>query len=110
MLWLYWSIDMLLFFYIFALVIQIVMFAGCLKKHVRVRWSLLFLCELCALTAAVYFSIYYNALPGDGMMPGLTYFAETMYSMAGAVVYLCMLLVSVLACVIVKLKARNCHE
>ena len=41
------------------------------------------------------------------MMPGLTYFAETMYSMAGAVVYLCMLLVSVLACVIIKLKHKQ---
>lgn len=98
---------MLLFFYLLALAIQIVMFAGCLKKPVRVRWSLLFLCELCALTAAVYFSIYYNALPGTGMMPGLTYFAETMYSMAGAVVYLCMLVISVLACVIVKLKHKQ---
>ena len=98
---------MLLFCYIAALVIQIIMFAGCLKKPVRVRWSLLYLCELCALTAAVYFSIYYNALPGNGVMPGLTYFAETMYSMAGAVVYLCMLLVSVLACVIMKLKSKN---
>jgi drug/metabolite transporter (DMT)-like permease len=97
---------MLLFCYILALALQLVMLAGCLKKPVRVRWSLLFLCELCALTAAVYFSIYYNALPGDGMMPGLTYFAETLYSMAGAVVYLGMLLVSVLACVIVKLRNR----
>ncbi len=101
---------MLLFFYLLALAIQIVMFVGCLKKPVRVRWSLLFLCELCALTAAVYFSTYYNALPGYGMMPGLTYFAETLYSAAGAVVYLCMLLVSVLACVIVKLKSKNNGE
>lgn len=98
---------MLLFFYLLALAIQIVMFAGCLKKPVRIRWSLLFLCELCALTAAVYFSIYYNFLPGYGMMPGLTYFAETMYSMAGAVVYLCMLVLSVLACVIMKLKHKK---
>jgi len=98
---------MLLFFYLLALVIQIVMFAGCLKKPVRIRWSLLFLCELCALTAAVYFSFYYNSLPGNGMMPGLTYFAETMYSMAGAVVYLCMLVLSVLACVIMKLKHKK---
>lgn len=98
---------MLLFFYLLALAIQIVMYAGCLQKPVRVRWSMLFLCELCALTAAVYFTYYYNALPGYGMMPGLTYFAETMYSMAGAAVYFCMLLVSVLTCVILKLKHKN---
>ncbi len=101
---------MLLFFYVLALVIQIFLLIGCLKKPVRVRWSLLFLCELCALTSAVYFSFYYNSLPGYGMMPGLTYFSETMYSMAGAVVYLCMLLVSVLACVIMKLKAGKFDE
>jgi len=95
---------MLLLFYLLALAIQIVMFAGCLKKPVRVRWSMLFLCELCALTAAVYFSIYYNSLPGYGMMPGLTYFAEALYSMVGAVGYLGMLILSVLACLIVKLK------
>lgn len=98
---------MLLFFYILALAVQIFLFVGCLKKPVRLYWSLLFLSELCALTAAVYFSICYNSLPGVGMMPGLTYFAETLYSMGAAVVYLCMLLVSVLACVIVKLRGRN---
>ncbi|MBQ8187905.1 MAG: hypothetical protein IJ037_13705 [Clostridia bacterium] len=98
---------MILFFYFLALAIQLVMFVGCLKKPVRVRWSLLFLSELCALTAAVYFSIYYNSLPGVGMMPGLTYFAETLSSMGAVVVYLCMLLVSVLACVIVKLRNRS---
>ena len=98
---------MLLFFYLLALAIQIVMYAGCLKMPVRVRWSMLFLCEMCALTAAVYFTCYYNALPGYGMMPGLTYFTETLASMAGAVVYLCMLLVSVLSCVILKLKYKK---
>lgn len=98
---------MLLFFYLLALAIQIVMFAGCLKKPVRIRWSMLFLCELCAMTSAVYFTYYYNALSGYGMMPGLTYFAETLYSMACAAVYLCMLLVSVLTCVILKLKQKQ---
>ena len=97
---------MLLFFYVLAWALQILMLVGCLKKPVRVRWSMLFLCELCALTASVYFSVYYNALPGFGMMPGLTYFAETLYSMAGVVVYLAMLLLSVLACVMMKLKHK----
>ena len=49
------------------------------------------------LAAAVGLTKYFDALPGTGMMPGLTWFAHTFYSMGAAALYGVLLCVTVLA-------------
>lgn len=69
-------------------------------------WYFLYGVEAISVLVAVLLTVYYNSLPGQGSMPGLTYFAETCCSFCAAVVFGVMLLCSVLAAGIVKRKKR----
>ena len=80
--------DILLpIFYIVLLLVQIVLFIlGC-RKSTKKRWIILCAIELLSCAGALLCMAYYDSLPGSGMMPGLTYFAEVVYSFFAAIAY-----------------------
>lgn len=86
--------------YLVLLLLQIFLLVVNIRKPLKKRWILLFVAEAISEAAAVLLMQYYNELPGTGMMPGLTYFAQTMYSMAAAAVYASMLVVSFIVMVV----------
>lgn len=88
--------TVLLIAYILVLLALTALLVLCLKRGGARRWVFLFGCELVALLAALFLTQYFDTLPGTGMMPGLTYFAHTLYSMTAAAAYGCLLLVSLL--------------
>lgn len=58
------------------------------------RWRRLCLLQLLAVIIAYGAMRYFDALPGTGMTPGLTWFAEVFYSLGAAVLYAIQLLVT----------------
>jgi len=88
--------TVLLIAYILVLLALTALLVLCLKRGGRKRWCILLGGALSALLLALGLARYFDTLPGTGMMPGLTYFAHTLYSMTAAVVYGCLLLVSLL--------------
>lgn len=80
--------------YLCAFVLQIVLLIFAIKDRKKKNWLNLLVFEIGSILIALIFMAYYNGLPGYGTMPGLTYFAETMYSLFAAIVYGLMLIVS----------------
>jgi len=87
----------LLILYLAVLACQIALLIRCVRKPSRRGWILLYGLEIFFLGIAIVLTRYFDALPGHGMMPGLAWFAETLFSLGAAVVYGGMLLVSLLA-------------
>lgn len=80
--------------YIVVLILQVVMLAAAVRRPAKRKWAFLYLCEAGAALAAWVLMRWYDNLPGYGMMPGLTYFAEAFFSMCAAGIYAVMLVVS----------------
>ena len=93
--------------YLILLAMLILLLILAISKPLKKRWSLLFLAEAISEAAAVMLMHYYNELPGAGIMPGMTYFAETVYSMIAAAAYAGMLAVSLLAYLLLMNKGKN---
>lgn len=94
----------LLVAYIVILVLQIVLLVLSLRKKQKKLWLSLFLVEVISILAATGLRIYYDHLPGYGIMPGLTYIGEVLYSYGASIVYFLLFVVSVL-CYIASPKA-----
>lgn len=73
---------------------QLVLLVFAVRKPEKKLWPALFCLEVLSLLGAVGMAVLFELLPGYGMMPGLTYFAEFFYSLAAALVYAGMLLLS----------------
>jgi len=58
-------------------------------------WGRLFGFELLAVIASFCAIHIFDALPGGGMMPGLTWLGEVLYSMGAVAVYAVLLLITV---------------
>jgi len=89
----------LLVAYIMILALQIALLVLSLQKKRRKLWLSLFLVEVIPMLIANSLRIYYDSLPGHGLMPGLTYIGEVLYSYGASIIYCVMLLVSVLCCI-----------
>ena len=83
---------MLVAAYIGILIWQFVWLISACKA--RKGWLRLIVLEVISAAASLTLMFYYDSLPGIGMMPGLTYFAEVMYSMLFATVYAVMAVIS----------------
>ena len=94
---------MLIVVYIGILIWQLVWLISACKA--RKGWPRLIVLEVISLAAALALMYYYDSLPGMGMMPGLTYFAEVMYSMLFAAVYAVMAVISGI-CGVVRTKSE----
>lgn len=81
---------------------QLVLLVFAARKPEKKLWPALFWLEVFSLLGAVGMAVLFELLPGYGMMPGLTYFAEFFYSLAAALVYTGMLLLSAVVRVIKK--------
>jgi len=83
--------------YVLLLAAQILLLIGALRKPEGNLWSALFKLEGLSLLGAAALAAVFNALPGRGMAPGLTWMAEFFYSFFAAIGYGVMILVSVVA-------------
>ena len=93
--------DLFLFCtYVLILVAQIVLLIFAVRKPEKRLWVPLFVFEVVCLLAAIGLMFLFEALPGNGFMPGLTWFAEWFYSLlaAGACGIMLLLTVFVRAC------------
>lgn len=92
--------------YIFLLLLQVALLilAVC-RRTIRYRFTSLI---ASLLSAALTWGLgaYYDSLPGYGMMPGLTYFAETLFSYGAAILYCGMLAVSAVTGIILHCKRK----
>lgn len=86
----------LLVAYIVILVLQMVLLVLSVRKKQKKLWLSLFLVEVIPMLIANGLRIYYDSLPGHGIMPGLTYIGEVLYSLGASIVYCLVFVVSVL--------------
>lgn len=89
----------LLVAYIVILVLQIALLVLSLRKKQKKLWLSLFLVEVIPMLIANGLRIYYDSLPGYGIMPGLTYIGEVLYSYGASIIYCVLFVVSVLCCI-----------
>lgn len=80
--------------YLLILVVQFVLLILTARKPSAKGWKVLFLLEVLSALGAVGLMLLFDALPGSGFMPGLTWFAEFFYSLLAAAAYMGMLLLS----------------
>lgn len=88
--------EKLLIIYLIILVIQIVFLIWCAQHRQRKGWVILYVFEIISATAAFLLSRYYDSLPGYGIMPGLSYFGETLFSLFAYWAYLAMMLITLI--------------
>lgn len=91
--------------YILTLIGLIVVLVRCIKK--KSKWSKLFLSEGLAIAAATFFAVFYNSLPGEGMMPGLTYFSEVIFSVLAVWGFAIFIGISLIVRIIIYFKERK---
>ena len=84
--------------YLAVLAVHILLLRKALRSPARNRWLCLFLTQLLSIAAAFLVMSYFDDLPGTGMMPGLTYFAEVIFSLIAAALYSTGLLFSLILC------------
>ena len=95
--------DLFLFTaYVLTLVAQILLLIFAIRKPDKKLWRPLLVLELFSLLASVGLMFLFDALPGKGFMPGLTWFAEWFYSLLAAGAYGIMLLLTAILCAIKK--------
>ena len=85
-----------LFAYILILAAQIALLVFAIRKPDKKLWRPLFGFELFSLLASVGLMFLFDALPGNGFMPGFTWLGEFVFSLAAAVAYGIMLLLTAL--------------
>ena len=84
----------LLIFYIVVFLLLCFLLATAVKRNHLRRWTILFLLELLAAMGSVGAVFLFDSLPGTGMMPGLTWLAEVLFSMGAAALYALLLAAS----------------
>ncbi|MGM9877910.1 MAG: hypothetical protein ACI33S_04590 [Bacilli bacterium] len=86
---------MIIFFliiYILIFIFLIFNFVRCLKN--KSKWIKLFIYEIIIIILSLVLFIYYNYLPGNGFMPGLTYLGETLISFLAMMLYIIIFVVT----------------
>lgn len=101
--------TVLLVLYLLIFIVQAVMLIFAIHRPTRLRWLLLFVLEVLPLASAGLIAWHFDTLPGFGIMPGLTYFAESIFSLAAAMAYGVMLLVSSLCGLVLLIRRKYSH-
>lgn len=94
----------LLITYIVAFILQIVLLVVTIRKKTKRLWTLLFSVELIPMLVAIGLMIYYENLPGYGIMPGFSYLGEVLFSFGAAVLYGIFFLISICSCIVIAKK------
>ena len=97
---------MLLSVYVLLFVVQVVLLIFAVRKPEKKLWSAVFLTEIFSALGAVGLMFLFDALPGRGMAPGLSWFAEVFYSLFAAIGYGVMVLVSIVTAAILEWRSR----
>lgn len=85
---------MIVALYAALLIWQLVWLVGAVRKHGG--WIRTLILNLVSTLLAVGLMWYFDSLPGFGMMPGLTYFAEVIWSLVASVVFAVLTLICLL--------------
>ncbi len=99
--------TLLLIAYIAVFILQTAFLVLSLRKKTKKLWISLFLSEIIPLIAAFSLMRYFDSLPGYGLMPGLSYFGEVIFSFGAAVLYGVVLFVSLCIFAVVKIKENK---
>ena len=94
-------------FYTALFFLHLFLFRRACRKPTRGRFVLLYSAELLSCVAAAIFARYFDSLPGYGMMPGLTYFSEVIFSIAAAHVFAALLLLSLIGELIIRTRKKK---
>ena len=84
----------LLIIYVIVLAVQIVLIVCSCRRKIKWIWPLLF--EAISIIGALATLRYFDSLPGYGIMPGLSYFGEVVWSFLAAVGYGIVLLITLI--------------
>lgn len=87
---------MLLIGYILILIALVAMLILSIRKNTRLHWVVLFSTELVSMLVSFGLARYFDALPGYGFMPGLSYLEEVVASYGAMIVYGVTLLISII--------------
>ena len=96
----------LLIFYIALFVTQLIFLVFAVRKPEKNLWPKVFTLELMSALGAVGLMFLFDALPGSGKAPGLTWFAEVFYSLFAAVGYGLMILISIVTAAILEWRKK----
>ena len=92
--------------YVLILAAQIVLLIFAVRKPEKNLWAPLFAFELVSLLGAIGLMFLFDALPGRGMAPGLTWFAEVFYSLFAAIGYGLMILISIITAAVLEWRKK----
>ena len=90
--------------YIFLLALQVLSLILAVRRKSKRYWVSLFFLEAVSAVLAWRLGIWFDGLPGYGMMPGLTYLTETLLSYGAALLYGVMLVGSAVTGIVLKKK------
>lgn len=88
--------------YFLLLVFHVTMLIACIRKPAPKKWLIHISSQAVTALCALFMGMYYDSLAGAGMMPGLTYFAEALYSFVAFLVFGSVLVVSLVTFLIKK--------
>ena len=91
-------------FYIFLLALQVLSLILAIRRKSKRYWISLFILEAVSAVLAWRLGVWFDGLPGYGMMPGLTYLTETLLSYGAAILYCGMLATSAILWIVLKKK------
>ena len=73
--------------YISLLAIQVLSFILAIRRKSKRYWVSLFVLESVSAVLAWRLGVWFDGLPGYGIMPGLSYLTETLLSYGAAILY-----------------------
>lgn len=97
----------LLIAYLLVLGTQIAFLALTVRRPRPQKWIILLLAEALSAAAAYLLGRYFDALPGAGFMPGMTYFAEAISGYAAACAYGFMCICTTAVCLACTLRTKH---
>ena len=90
--------------YILLLLLQVAALIFAICRKAKAYWVSAWITEALSAALAWGLGVYYDSLPGYGIMPGLTYFAEAIFGYGTAVISLGLLAISVVLGIVLKKK------
>ena len=90
--------------YILLLAVQVMLLIFAIRRKSIAYWMATWITEALSAALAWGLGVYYDGLPGYGIMPGLTYFAEAIFGYGTAVLSLGLLAISAVLRIVLKKK------
>ena len=96
----------LLISYLSVFIIEIVLLVKFFKSKQNKYWLINIILEICFIIISIIIFNYYDNLPGYGLMPGLSYITQALFSFCGCILNIIMLFVTICSRLILKKKWR----